>query len=114
MKLRLALAVVGALSYASSGPRAARFFGGKAREALRKLRNEVFPEFLAPTTRTLFEVSQVIWSRESKSLLVRCGVFSSPNSSWVCHCANSTTCIAVSSSMCHTLGSGIRVDNFIC
>jgi hypothetical protein len=54
MKLRLALAVAGGVSNTSSGPRAARFFGGKAREALRKLRKEVFPEFLAPTTRMLF------------------------------------------------------------
>lgn len=55
MKLRLALAVAGGVLSTSSGPRAALFLGGKVREDWRKLMKEVFPEFLEPMTRTLFQ-----------------------------------------------------------
>ena|SRR2546423_2672563 len=113
MKLRLALAVDGGASNTSSGFGAARFLGGKAREVLRKLIKEVFPEFLAPTTRMLIKKkNQLPGTTKGKSanLLIRCGVFSSPDSSRICHCANCTAGVAVSSSVGHTLGSGIRVD----
>ena len=57
--------------------------------------------------------SAELHSGEGANALVRRGVFSSPDSSWVCHGANSTTGVAVSSSMCHAFGPGIGVDRFV-
>src|SRR2546423_11140986 len=96
----------------SSGPRAARFFGGKARDALRKLRKEVFPEFVAPKRRTLSRSARRYCHEEGGSLLVRRRVSSSPDPSGVCHCADSTAGVAVSSSMCHAFRSSVWVDRF--
>lgn len=74
---------------------------------------EVFPEFLEPMTRTLFKSQLNCIVEKVANALVRRGVFSSPDSSWVCHGANSTTGVAVPSSMCHAFGPGIGVDRFV-
>jgi hypothetical protein len=57
--------------------------------------------------------SAELHSGEVANALVRRGVFSSPDSSWVCHGANSTTGVAVSSSVCHAFGPGIGVERFV-
>lgn len=74
---------------------------------------DVFPEFLEPMTRTLFKSQLNCIVEKQQNVLVRRGVFSPPDSSWICHGANSTTSVAISSSMRHAFGPGIGVDRFV-
>lgn len=66
----------------ASGDREGCFRGGRASEVLRKLMKEVLPEFFAPITKTLNNVSHMKHGMKGSGLLVWSGIFPSSYSSW--------------------------------
>ena len=97
----------------SSGRREGCLCGGNSRELLRKLRNEVLPELLAPMTRTLEgglarRVCQVVDYRECDSLIWG-WVLAPTQPTGVVDSADRAARVTITSAVCHALSSGIGV-----
>lgn len=99
------------ISSASSVTRAPLFFGGRASEVLRKLRNDVLPEDRAPMMRMLCESQLECRLDEAYrlDLLEWSRVLPSSDSPRAVDCADGAAGIAVTSSMCHALSTSVRI-----
>jgi hypothetical protein len=91
------------------------FFGGRAREVLRKLRKDVLPEARAPMIRMLGNrsVSTDHGLNDLEGYVLERGrVFTPAHSAWRVDCADCAGRVRVSASMGHRLGASVRIYPF--